>query len=131
MGRSSLLKKSFRKYLPFGVFITLAYLFLSYNRGLVITIITIFILNISFFTYFLISFYLEGARSTSKIILSVILPILFFNLTFPISLILIGEDFSDPLYVRKTLTTMLYMTIAYIPFSIFLHILKSHQETYR
>ena len=126
-GGSGLLSRAFKKYLPFGVFITLAYLFLSYNRGLVITIITIFIPNISFFIYFLIFFYLEGARSTSKIILSVILPILFFNLTFPIFLILIGEDFSDPLRVRKTLTGMLYMTIAYIPFAIY-HILRSCQE---
>jgi hypothetical protein len=128
MGLSSLLRRSFRKYLPLGVFIvfiTLAFPFLLYSRGLVITIIAIFILNISFFTYFLISFYLERRvrRSTSKIILSVILPILYFNLVFPISLILIGEDFSDPLSVRKTLTTMLYLTIAYIPFGILLEYL--------
>jgi cellulose synthase/poly-beta-1,6-N-acetylglucosamine synthase-like glycosyltransferase len=120
LDRSSLLKRSFKKYLPFGVFITLAYLFLSYNRGLAITIITIFILNISFFIYFLISSYLEGVRSISKIILSAILSILYFSLIFPIFLILIGEDFSDPLFVRKTFTTMLYLTIAYILFSILL-----------
>jgi len=120
MGRSGLLSRAFKKYLPFGVFITLACLFLSYNRGLIITIIAILILNTSFFIYFLIFFYLEGVRSISKIILSAILSILYFSLIFPICLILIGGDFSDPLFVRKTFTTALYLTIAYIPFSILL-----------
>jgi len=121
MGGSSLLSRTFKRCLPFGVFVTIFYIFLG--GGLVDIILKAFIINASTFTIALISLYvMEAARSTSKIIvLPAILPILFIYI-YIFTDVLIRGELSDPLHVGKAFTEMLYLTIAYIPFAIFYYL---------
>ena len=123
MGGSGLLRRSFRKYLPFGVIMTLFYIVSFSDRELISIIRIIFIVNISSFTLFLIYLYLtETARSTIKIIVLSIIPFLFGELHFFMYSIFMDEALSSPFHVRRFLAGIPYLAIGYIPFGIYLYI---------
>jgi predicted neutral ceramidase superfamily lipid hydrolase len=126
LGGSSLLRRSFKKCLFAAIFMMLIYAYFyltSYPyKGLIsITLITIIIGAYTFTISFIFLYFAEDARSTSEIVILAIIPLLYFYLNSFVKSIFTNA-FSDPLYVRKFLTEILYTTIIYIPigFCIFL-----------
>jgi hypothetical protein len=126
MDGGGLLWGSFKKYLPFGVLMTLFYIVSFPDRGLISIIRMIFIVNVSSFTIFLIYLYLtETVRSTIKTIILSIIPFLSGELQLFMYSIFMDEALPSPFYIRRFLAGIPYLTIAYIPFGIYLYIKES------